>query len=181
MVIYYIEHVNSRPYVYCFCQIFQALCLFLALLLFRTLEYEWQVEVALKPNVLSSEGCNVSFSNPLLSDKSKVYNVQNYTTQQHVGIQNPVLDSYIKRGRIKQVLCTLAQQTSFRRQLVTQGPLNYYVRKQGWVGGSKNCNFLLRYVLKMSFRRQVHQVGRQVGRWFKKAPNDPYVIVEWYR
>ena len=39
MVIYYIGHVYLRPYVYSFCQIFQALCLFPALRLFRRLEY----------------------------------------------------------------------------------------------------------------------------------------------
>ena len=39
MVIYYIGHVYLRPYVYSFRQIFQALCLFPALRLLRTLEY----------------------------------------------------------------------------------------------------------------------------------------------
>ena len=39
MVIYYIGHVYLRPYVYSFCQIFQALRLFPALRLLRTLEY----------------------------------------------------------------------------------------------------------------------------------------------
>ena len=38
MVIYYIGHVCLRPYVYSFCQIFQALCLFPALRLLGTLE-----------------------------------------------------------------------------------------------------------------------------------------------
>ena len=38
MVIYYIEHVYLRPYVYSFCQIFQALRLLAALRLFQTLE-----------------------------------------------------------------------------------------------------------------------------------------------
>ena len=39
MVIYSIGHVYLRPYVYSFRQIFQALCLFPALRLLRTLEY----------------------------------------------------------------------------------------------------------------------------------------------
>ena len=39
MVIYYIGHVYLRPYVYSFCQFFQALRLFPALRLFRRLEY----------------------------------------------------------------------------------------------------------------------------------------------
>ena len=39
MVIYYIEHVYLRPYVYYFCQILQALRLFPALRLFGRLEY----------------------------------------------------------------------------------------------------------------------------------------------
>ena len=38
MVIYYIGHVYLRPYVYSFCQIFQALRLFPALRLLRTIE-----------------------------------------------------------------------------------------------------------------------------------------------
>ena len=38
MVIYYIGHVYLRPYVYSFCQIFQALRLFPALRPLRTLE-----------------------------------------------------------------------------------------------------------------------------------------------
>ena len=32
------------------------------------------------------------------------------------------------------------------------GLSNYYVRAQGWVGGSENGNFSLRYVLKMSLQ-----------------------------
>ena len=43
MVIYYIGHVYLRPYVYSFCQIFQALRLFPALRLLRTLEYAYFV------------------------------------------------------------------------------------------------------------------------------------------
>ena len=39
MFIYYMGHVYLRPYVYYFCQIFQALCLFPALRLFLRLEY----------------------------------------------------------------------------------------------------------------------------------------------
>ena len=39
MVTYYIRHVYLRPYVYSFCQIFQALRLFPTLRLFRRLEY----------------------------------------------------------------------------------------------------------------------------------------------
>ena len=39
MVIYYIERVYLRPYVYSFCQIFQALRLFPTLRLLGTLEY----------------------------------------------------------------------------------------------------------------------------------------------
>ena len=39
MVIYYIGHVYLRPYVYSFCQTFQALCLFPVLRLFWRLEY----------------------------------------------------------------------------------------------------------------------------------------------
>ena len=39
MVICYVEHVHLMPYVYSFCQIFQALRLFPALRLFRRLEY----------------------------------------------------------------------------------------------------------------------------------------------
>ena len=38
MVIYYIGYVYLRPYVYSFCRIFQALCLFPALRLLRTQE-----------------------------------------------------------------------------------------------------------------------------------------------
>ena len=46
MVIYYIGHVYLRPYIYSFCQIFQSLCLFPALRLFRMLEYYNRVLVS---------------------------------------------------------------------------------------------------------------------------------------
>ena len=51
-----IPDVYSRPYVYSFWQIFQALCLFPALRLFRTLEYELCMEPSRNYVILVGEG-----------------------------------------------------------------------------------------------------------------------------
>ena len=54
------------------------------------------------------------------------------------------------------------------RQICGRGPSLYYVRTQGWVGGTENGNFLLLYVLKMSLLRR--------GWVLQEKPKHPYVI-----